>query len=144
LTVQVLADVGNAQSGRIHLGVEVITPLLQFFLTVLVFDWMPWIVASDPAMAVEAKRNAVIEGTIAAIRFLNDMMAFDQSMYVLFAQTASSLVCQKGAFSDRQRKRHHQYFVGSSKDHKAKNRLICRRQERWVTQAKAIPLHRTV
>ena len=38
----------------IHLGVEVITPLLQFFLTVLVSDWMPWIVAGDPAMAVEA------------------------------------------------------------------------------------------
>jgi hypothetical protein len=56
----------------IHLGVEVITPLLQFFLTVLVSDWMPWIVTADPAMTVEAKRNAVIEGVIAAIRFLNN------------------------------------------------------------------------
>jgi hypothetical protein len=74
--------------------------LLQFFLTVSVSDWMPWIVVSDPAMAVEAKRNAVIEGIIAAIHFLNDMMAFDQSMYVLFAQAASSLACQKGSFSD--------------------------------------------
>ena len=106
----------------IHLGVEVIAPLLQFFLTVLVSDWMPWIVTSDPAMTVEAKRNAVIEGVIAAIRFLNNMMAFDQSMYVLFAQAASSLTCQKGSFSDRARKRHQEYFVGSSQDHKAKNR----------------------
>jgi hypothetical protein len=110
------------------LGVEVITTLLQFFLTVLVSDWMPWIIASDPAMAVEAKRNAVIEGVIAAIRFLNNMMAFDQSMCVLFAQAASSLACQKRSFSDRVRKRHQQYFAGSSQDHKAKNRLICRRQ----------------
>jgi hypothetical protein len=31
----------------IHLGVEIITPLLQFFLTVLVSDWMPWIVTSE-------------------------------------------------------------------------------------------------
>jgi hypothetical protein len=106
----------------IHLGVEIITPLLQFFLTVLVSDWMPWIVTSDPAMTVEAKRNAVIEGVIAAVRFLNNMMAFHQSMYVLFAQAASSLTCQKGAFSDPRRKRHQQYFVGSSQDHKANNR----------------------
>jgi hypothetical protein len=106
----------------IHLGVEVITPLFQFFLAVLVSERMPWIVTSDPAMTVEAKRNAVIEGIIAAIRFLNNMMAFHQGMYVLFAQAASSFTCQKGSFSDPARKRHQQYFGGSSQDHKAKNR----------------------
>jgi hypothetical protein len=37
------------------------------------------------------KRNTIVEGVISTIRFLNDMVAFYQSMYVLFAETASPL-----------------------------------------------------
>ena len=77
----------------IHFGVEVVTPLLQFLFTVLVSDWMPWIVASDPAMAVEAKGDTVVEGVIPAMRLLNNMMTFYQSMYVLAAEAASPFTC---------------------------------------------------
>jgi len=54
---------------------------------------MPWIVASDPAMAVEAKGDTVVEGVIPAMRLLNNMMTFYQSMYVLAAEAASPFTC---------------------------------------------------
>jgi hypothetical protein len=57
-------------------------------------------------MAVPAKRNAVVEGVITAICFLNDMVAFHSNVHMFLAKAAPSLTSHQSRLFDVGRKWH--------------------------------------